>query len=41
LRQQSSFGSLKVPLQYSKQSQLSRVDPSMWSFVVLHLTNPM
>jgi hypothetical protein len=29
LRQQSSFGSLKVPLQYSKQSQLSRVDPSM------------
>ena len=29
LRHQSSFGPLKVPLQYSKQSQLPRVDPSM------------
>lgn len=29
LRHQSSFGPLKAPLQYNKQSQLSRVDPSL------------
>ena len=33
MRNQSAFGSFKVPIQYAKPSQLSRADPSMCTCV--------
>ena len=42
MRNQSAFGSFKVPIQYAKQSQLSRADPSMYTTVRLfHHITPM